>query len=58
MLTILWKHDLYLNIKKCQFKQTKVDYLGIHVGDKQIKMEEGKIEKVKDWKPPRNVTEV
>jgi hypothetical protein len=29
MLTILQKHDLYLNIEKCQFKQTKVDYLGV-----------------------------
>jgi hypothetical protein len=29
MLTILQKHDLYLNIEKCQFKQTEVDYLGV-----------------------------
>jgi len=58
MLTILQKHDLYLNIKKCQFEQTEVDYLGVHIEGKQIKMEEGKVEKVKDWKPPRNVTEV
>jgi hypothetical protein len=58
MLTILRKHDLYLNIKKCQFEQTKVNYLGVRVRGKQIKMEEGKVKKVKDWKPPRNVTEV
>jgi hypothetical protein len=58
MLTILWKHNLYLNIKKCQFEQTEVNYLRVHVGGKQIKMEEGKVEKVKDWKPPRDVTEV
>jgi len=48
MLTILRKHDLYLNIKKCQFEQTEVDYLGVCVGGKQIKMEEGKVKKVKD----------
>jgi hypothetical protein len=29
MLTILHKHNLYLNIEKCQFEQTKVDYLGV-----------------------------
>jgi hypothetical protein len=29
MLTILHKHDLYLNVKKCQFEQTEVDYLGV-----------------------------
>ena len=58
MLTILRKHDLYLNIKKCQFEQTEVDYLGVCIGGKQIKMEEGKVKKVKDWRPLRNATEV
>ena len=58
MLTILQKHDLYLNIKKCQFEQTEVDYLGVHVGGKRISMEEAKVKKVKDWKPPRNTMEV
>ena len=48
MLTILRKHDLYLNIKKCQFEQTKVNYLGVCIRGKQIKMEEGKVEKFKD----------
>jgi len=58
MLTILCKHNLYLNIEKCQFEQTDVDYLGVHVGGKHISMKEAKVEKVKDWKPPRNTTEV
>ena len=58
MLTVLGKHDLYLNIEKCQFKQTEVDYLEVCVGGKRISMEEAKVEKVKDWKPPRNATEM
>jgi hypothetical protein len=58
MLTILRKHDLYLSIEKCQFEQAEVDYLGVRVGGKRISMEEAKVEKVKDWKPPRNVMEV
>jgi len=58
MLTILHKHDLYLNIEKCQFEQTEVNYLGVHMGGKHISMEEAKVKKVKDWKPPRNTTEV
>jgi hypothetical protein len=58
MLTILCKHNLYLNIEKGQFEQTKVNYLGVRVGGKCISMEEAKVEKVKDWKPPRNMTEV
>jgi hypothetical protein len=58
MLTILCKHNLYLNIKKCQFEQTEVNYLGVRIGGKRISMEEAKVEKVKGWKPPRNATEV
>jgi NADH dehydrogenase/NADH:ubiquinone oxidoreductase subunit G len=58
MLTILHKYDLYLNIEKCQFEQTEVDYLRVRVGGKHISMKEAKIEKVKDWKPPRNTMEV
>jgi hypothetical protein len=58
MLTILRQNDLYLNIDKCQFEQAEVDYLGVHVGGKKISMEEAKLDKVRHWKPPRNVTEV
>jgi hypothetical protein len=58
MLTILQQNDLYLNIDKCQFEQSEVDYLGVCVGGKKIHMEEAKVEKVKTWKPPRNATEV
>jgi hypothetical protein len=58
MLTILRRHDLYLNIEKCQFEQTEVNYLGVCVGGKHISMKEAKVEKVKDWKPPRNAMEV
>ncbi len=58
MLTILQKHSLYLNIDKCQFERQEVDYLGVRIGGKSIKMEEAKVERVKTWKPPRNVTEV
>jgi len=44
MLTILWKNSLYLNIEKCQFERREVDYLGVHIGGKSIKMEEAKVE--------------
>jgi hypothetical protein len=58
MLTILRQNDLYLNINKCQFEQTDVNYLRVHVGGKKIQMKEAKVEKVKDWKPPHNTTKV
>jgi hypothetical protein len=58
MLTILRKHDLYLNIEKCQFEQSEVNYLRVRVGKGQVKMEEAKVDKVRDWKPPTDVTQV
>jgi hypothetical protein len=48
MLTILRNHNLYLNIEKCQFKQNEVDYPGVRVGKGQVKMEEAKVDKVKE----------
>ncbi len=44
MLAILWKNNLYLNIDKCQFEKQEVDYLGVRIGGKNIKMEEAKVE--------------
>jgi hypothetical protein len=58
MLTVLRTHNLYLNVKKCQFEQNKVNYLGVQVGKGQVKMEEAKVDKVKEWKPPQDVTQV
>jgi Reverse transcriptase (RNA-dependent DNA polymerase) len=58
MLTILRKHDLYLNVRKCQFEQSEVDYLGVRVGQGHVKMEEAKVDKVRDWQPPQDVTQV
>ena len=43
MLAILHKNDLFLNIDKCQFEQTEVNYLGVHVGGQQVQMEEAKV---------------
>ncbi len=36
MLAILCKNDLFLNIDKCQFEQTEVNYLGVCVGGQQV----------------------
>src|SRR5712671_2095 len=42
MLTILRKNSLYLNIDKCQFERSEVDYLGVRIGGKSVKMEKPK----------------
>jgi len=58
VLAILEKNNLYLNINKCKFKQPRIDFLGVWIKDNQLKMEDTKIKKVRDWMPPRNLKEV
>jgi hypothetical protein len=52
MLAALQAHNLYLNIDKCQFKQPYIDYLGVRIENNQVKMEEAKVDQVREWKPP------
>jgi hypothetical protein len=58
VLTILEENNLYLNIDKCKFEQDHINFLGVRVENNQVKMEEGKVDKVKNWTPPRNLKEV
>ena len=58
VLIKLNEHDLYLNTKKCDFKLPHIDFLGIQVADGMVQMEQGKVDKVQEWKPPHNITEV
>ncbi len=58
VLTKLDEHDLYLNPKKCDFELPHIDFLGMQVIDGTVQMEQGKVDKVQEWKPPCNVTEV
>ncbi len=58
VLAILKQNSLYLNINKCEFEQPHIDFLGVRVENNQMKMEDAKIEKVRDWTPPQNLKEV
>jgi len=58
VLAKLDDHDLYLNLEKCNFKLPHIDFLGVQVIEGTVQMEQGKVDKVQEWKPPHNVTEV
>ncbi len=47
-----------LNINKCKFELPHINFLGVRVKNNQLKMEDAKIEKVRDWVLPRNLKEV
>ncbi len=58
VLAKLDEHNLYLNPEKCDFKLPYINFLSIQVISRTVQMEQGKVNKVKEWKPPHNVTEV
>jgi len=52
VLAILKQNSLFLNIDKCKFEQPHIDFLGVCVENNQMKMEDAKIDRVRDWTPP------
>jgi hypothetical protein len=54
-LTIADKHNLYFKRSKCEFDVEKISILGTVIGNREVRMEEEKIEVIKNWKVPANV---
>jgi len=53
----LEEHDLYLKPKKCTFKVKEVEYLGVIIGYGKIRMDPIKVQGMKTWEAPKNLTE-
>ena len=49
ILEQLWKHGFYRNLKKCRFHKDEVQFLGFIVLAQGIKIEEERIEAIKNW---------
>ena len=58
VLNQLWKYSLFANLKKCQFHQDEVCFLGYVVLSKGIGMEAERIEIVKGWPEPKSVCNI
>ena len=58
VLQTLEDNDLYLKPKKCQFEQTKIDYLGMIVKEGEIVMDPAKLKGIQDWPVPKTVKQV
>ena len=58
VLSTLRKHKLYAKAKKCEFVQTKVEYTGHFISNEGISVDPRKIETIKKWPAPTNVSEV
>jgi hypothetical protein len=58
VLAVLRKECLYDNLAKCTFCTDKVVFLGFVVSAQGVEVDEEKIKAVREWLPPRNVSQV
>ena len=58
VLERLKKFSLFANLKKCRFHQEEVQFLGYVVSSKGIRMEDERIEAVKQWPEPQSVRDI
>jgi hypothetical protein len=58
VLQVLREHQLYAKLSKCSFYQKQIHYLGHIISEDGIAMDLEKIEAIREWSAPKNVTEV
>jgi hypothetical protein len=58
MLQVIREHLLYAKLSKCSFYQKKIHYLRHIISKDGIAVDLEKIEAIREWLAPRNVTEV
>jgi hypothetical protein len=58
ILAELMEHNLFLKPEKCAFEQPSIKFLGVRITQGEVQMDNTKVEKVRNWRPPMNVTEV
>jgi hypothetical protein len=58
VLKVFREHKLYTKLSKCIFYQKKIHYLGHSISTYRIVVDPEKIDSIKGWPMPRNVTEV
>jgi Reverse transcriptase (RNA-dependent DNA polymerase) len=54
----LRQHDLYLKPEKCQFEQTRVEFLGVILEKGTVQMDPTKTKGIADWPRPQTVKDV
>jgi Reverse transcriptase (RNA-dependent DNA polymerase) len=52
VLVKLQEHDLFLQAKKCEFCQTRIEYLGMIIKEGRISMDAIKLGEIRDWPVP------
>jgi hypothetical protein len=55
VLQRLRDHKLYVKPEKCLFEKSQVEFLGMIVSDRGVRMSQDKVQDVLNWKEPKNV---
>jgi Reverse transcriptase (RNA-dependent DNA polymerase) len=58
VLQRLWEHDLFLKPKKCEFKKTTMEYLGLIIQEEKLSMDLVKLSRIRDWPTPTTIKQV
>ncbi|CAM8902531.1 unnamed protein product [Rhodiola kirilowii] len=58
VLDVLRREQLYANMEKCSFCTNKVVFLGYVVSGQGIEVDESKVEAIKNWPTPLNMSQV
>jgi hypothetical protein len=58
VLKVLRDHQLYAKLSKCSFYQKQIHYLGHIISRDGIEVDLEKVESIREWLVPKNVTEV
>ncbi len=58
VLQWLRKNNLFLKAEKCSFHQSSAKFLGYHIDQEGIKMDEGKVTAIQDWPMPTSIKEL
>lgn len=56
VLRRLQEHDLFLRPEKCKFEQTEIEYLGLVIRQGEVSMDPIKVQAVRDWPTPTELT--
>ena len=58
VLDLLRKNGLFANLKKCRFHKDEVRFLGYVVSSQGIRIEDERIEAVRNWPEPKSVRDI
>jgi len=58
VLRRLEENDLYVKPEKCAWKEKKIPFLGVVMGESKVKMEKDKVEGVLKWPTPQYMRDV